>query len=96
MVCGVIQLRHGHSFTADNLYDLGPLLSWQLLVGLTVAIQPTPTVEALVEHPAHSGYRHQLTLSALFLGHDWNQMPDTTLYDHVKDDEYAATMTFPG
>lgn len=33
---------------------------------------------------------------ALFLGHDWNQMPDTLLYDHVKDDEYVATMTFPG
>lgn len=33
---------------------------------------------------------------ALFLGHDWNQMPDTMLYDHVRDDEYVATMTFPG
>ena len=36
-----------------------------------------------------------LRLSASVPSH-WNQMPDTTLYDHVKDDEYAATMTFPG
>jgi hypothetical protein len=33
---------------------------------------------------------------AFFLGNDSNLMPDTALYDHVKDDEYVATMTFPG
>ena len=33
---------------------------------------------------------------ALFLGHDWNLMPDTALYDHVKDDKYVPTITLPG
>lgn len=33
---------------------------------------------------------------ALFLGHDWNLMPDTVLYDHVRDDKYTPTMTLPG
>ncbi|HZO69147.1 MAG TPA: SAVED domain-containing protein [Kribbellaceae bacterium] len=33
---------------------------------------------------------------ALFLGHDWNLMPDTTVYDHVGFDDYVPTMTFRG
>lgn len=34
--------------------------------------------------------------AALFLGHDWNQVPETVLYDHVRDNVYAPTITLPG
>ncbi|EEN88962.1 hypothetical protein RHOER0001_6637 [Rhodococcus erythropolis SK121] len=33
---------------------------------------------------------------AFFLGHDWNMLPTTTVYDHLGESGYAPTMTFPG
>lgn len=33
---------------------------------------------------------------ALFLGHEWNLMPSTTLYEHDGRDGYEAIVTLPG
>lgn len=33
---------------------------------------------------------------ALFLGHDWNLLPTTTVYDHLGMRGYTPTMTLPG
>lgn len=33
---------------------------------------------------------------AFFLGHDWNLIPSTTVYDHLGVRGYAPTMTLPG